>query len=430
MTTTNQIYQFFKKSFQITTDSREVAENSIFFALKGESFNGNKFAEIALKKGASLAVIDEKEFYIPEKTILVNNVLQTLQDLAAMHRRKLGIPVLAVTGTNGKTTTKELIANVMSAKFKVVFTPGNLNNHIGVPLTLLKMNSETEFGVVEMGANHPGEIARLCKIATPDYGIITNIGKAHLEGFGSFEGVVEAKNELYEFIKKRNGTVFFNKDSVLLENLVKGISKRVSYGTTPADFTGELVNAAPFVDVKAMFAKGILYLNSKLTGSYNLENILAAACIGNYFSVDPLQIQKAIKNYRPTNSRSQLIKKGSLKIIMDAYNANPTSMQASIKSFFSNSTGEKFLILGDMLELGKFSEQEHLSLLKLIEKQDVSGIYLVGPVFTKIAANSNFNTFPNVDQLCKHLTKKKLVDGTVLIKGSRGIQLEKVLKVI
>jgi len=427
MTTTEEIYQIFKKNPVISTDSRKIEENCVFFALKGENFNGNKFAAAALEKGAAYAVIDEKEHFISNKTILVDNVLQALKDLANLHRKKLGIPILAITGSNGKTTTKELVSAVLSQKFKVCFTEGNLNNHIGVPLTLLKMNSDTEIGVVEMGANHPGEIAELCEIAEPDFGIITNIGKAHLEGFGSFEGVIKTKSELYQHIKSKKGIVFYNIDNPILTNLTTGIQNKISYGKENASFTGELISSPPFVHVKANFKKGVLYLNSNLTGDYNFENLMAAACIGNHFNVDPLLIQKALKNYYPQNNRSQLINKNGLKIIMDAYNANPTSMQASIKSFISNVSENSYLILGDMLELGTYSKQEHIAILELLKNYPLTTVYTVGKNFKEVADTFNCRPFLKVEQLCEFLKETPITKGDVLIKGSRGIQLEKVL---
>ncbi len=427
MTTREKIYQLFVEYPNISTDSRNIEKNCIFFALKGDNFNGNKYAEEALKQGAICAIIDEPEYLTSIKTILVDNVLQTLKDLANFHRKKLGIPILAITGTNGKTTTKELVSAVLSAKFNVSFTKGNLNNHIGVPLTLLKMNSNTEFGVVEMGANHPGEIAGLCLIAEPDFGIITNIGKAHLEGFGSFEGVVKTKSELYDYIKSKNGIIFYNIENPLLTKLATDIRNKISYGKNDADFNGELLSSPPFVHIKASFKKGILYLNSNLTGDYNFENILASACIGNYFEVDPIAIQKAIKNYFPQNNRSQLINKNRLKIIMDAYNANPTSMQASIKSFMSIASNNRYLILGDMLELGEYSKTEHIFILELLQQYPNITVYTVGKNFLNIANNFNCQSFQKVEMLCSFLHENPITDGDILIKGSRGIQLEKVL---
>ena len=428
MNTIEEIYSIIDKNPKISTDSREITPGCVFFALKGDNFNGNKFAEDALKKGAKYAVIDEKEFQSSEKMLVVDNVLETLQSLALFHRKKLGIPILGITGSNGKTTTKELIAKVLSQKFNVSFTQGNLNNHIGVPLTILSMDSHTEFGIVEMGANHRGEIAKLCSIADPDYGIITNIGKAHLEGFGSLEGVKKAKAELYTYIKNKNGTIFINGENKILAEISEGINK-ISFGNKGCDFNGELIKSPPFAHVKATFPKGILYLNTSLIGDFNYENIMAAACIGNYFGVDALKIQQAIKDYQPSNIRSQLIDKNGVKIILDTYNANPTSMKASITSFLNsgNPPAHSFLILGDMLELGEYSNDEHTDILQLISDIPKENIFLVGKIFSETVKNSGCNTFENTEQLCGYLNAYPIKNGYVLIKGSRGIRLEKTL---
>lgn len=425
-----QIYDLFLQFPSIITDTRKINQSCIFLALKGEKFNGNAFALEALKKGAVYAIIDEKKYDIPGKTIVVNDTLDTLQQLAHLHRKELNIPILAITGTNGKTTTKELIAAVLSKKFNIKYTQGNLNNHIGVPLTLLEMNANTEFGIVEMGANHAGEIAKLCEIVDPDYGIITNIGKAHLEGFGSFEGIIKTKAELYQYIFNKKGTVFFNSDNSLLNDLVKQNENKISYGVKNADFTGEPIESPPFMHAMVNFPKGKLYLNTLLTGNYNFENILAAACIGNHLGVDPLKIQQAVKEYQPTNNRSQLIKTGKLKIIMDAYNANPTSMQASIKSFLSGfSQNKTHLILGDMLELGTYAIEEHQKILRLIQNYQRTNVFLTGPVFSQVAINfPAYHVFTNVEYLCSYLAVNPIKSGAVLVKGSRGIQLEKVLE--
>ncbi len=427
MTKTEEIYRIFNKYPSISTDSRKIEKNCIFFALKGGNFNGNKYAEAALEKGAIAAVIDDPQYAGLKDTILVDDVLNTLKELANLHRKKLTLPILAITGSNGKTTTKELISTVLSQKFNVSFTEGNLNNHIGVPLTLLKMNAETDIGIVEMGANHPGEIAELCNIAEPDYGIITNIGKAHLEGFGSFEGVIKTKTELYRFIKSKNGTIFYNQDNPLLTEHTREIQNKISFGTKNSDFTGELLVSPPFVHVKAQFKKGILYLNTNLTGDYNFENILAAACIGNYFKVDPISIQTALKNYYPQNNRSQLIVKNNLRITMDAYNANPTSMQASIKSFMTNASNHRILILGDMLELGEYSKLEHKAILELLKDYPDATVFVVGDNFLEVSGNYQCKSFENVDLLCGYLHNNPITSGEILIKGSRGIKLEKAM---
>ncbi|WP_372947944.1 UDP-N-acetylmuramoyl-tripeptide--D-alanyl-D-alanine ligase [Mariniphaga sp.] len=425
--TIDQIYKLFEAHPNVITNSRKIEKGCLFFALKGENFNGNKFAHDALNKGAAFAFVDEQEYHNSEKTILVENVLQTLQELALFHRRKLGIPILGITGSNGKTTTKELISTVLSEKYQVAFTQGNLNNHIGVPLTLLTMNKSTEIGVVEMGANHPFEIGELCAIADPDLGIITNIGRAHLEGFGSFETIKKTKAELYEHLKRKGGTIFYNNDNIILQELIGDYSRTVSFGKTSADFTGEPVSSPPYLHAKLNFPKGAIYLNTQLTGHYNFENLMAAACIGNYFQVDPLKIQSAIKNYRPKNNRSQLIEKSGLQIIMDAYNANPTSMQASIESFVSAFQQPRFLIMGDMLELGDQALKEHISILEQTKKHPFEAVFLVGPVFKEAAQSSSYYTFPDVSALCNYFAQNPVKKGSVLIKGSRGIHLEKVL---
>lgn len=429
MTSIEKLYQYFIQSSSVCTDTRKIGEKCLFFALKGENFNGNKFAAEAIKKGALKAVIDEKEFE-NENTILVDNVLQTFQKLARFHREKLGVKIIAITGTNGKTTTKELISAILAEKYAVNFTRGNLNNHIGVPLTLLEMNKKTEIGVVEMGANHPGEISQLCQIADPDFGIITNIGKAHLEGFGSFEGVIQTKGELFKYIADKKGTIFLNGNNPILVNLAKNISNKILYGNGDFDLKGEPLLSPPFAHAKVRFKKGVLYLNSNLIGSFNFENILAAACIGNYFNVDPLKIQSAIKTYTPRNNRSQLIKKGDLNIIMDAYNANPTSMQLSIKSFLSQKNADNYLVLGDMLELGEFSDKEHLEVLELIKAFDVKQVFLVGANFSKLAGHYPYHSFANVEELSTYLQAYKIKKGNLLIKGSRGIRLEKILEIL
>lgn len=427
MTKIEKLYQLFKAASGVSTDTRAIQPNSIFFALKGQNFNGNKFAATAIEKGAAFAIIDEPEYKSSEKIITVENVLQTLKNLANLHRKTLAIPILGITGSNGKTTTKELIAKVLAQKYTVSYTQGNLNNHIGVPLTLLGMDENTEFGIVEMGANHPGEIAELCKIAEPDFGIITNIGKAHLEGFGSFEGVKKTKAELYQHLAAKNGTVFYNANNPILNGLAKNIENKVTFGTEKANFNGTLLKTPTYVDIKANFKKGALYLNTNLIGEYNFENVMAAACIGNYFDVEPKQIQTALKNYFPANNRSQLIDRNGLKIIMDAYNANPTSMAASIGSFLKKYGGGKTLILGDMLELGEFSATEHQNIVEMVGNKNELDVFLVGDIFSGLSQKYNCHTFLNVQQLCNFFYKHPPKNHNVLIKGSRGMQLEKVI---
>ncbi len=424
------IYCIFKDYPLITTDSRNIPANSIFFALSGENFNGNKFAEEALSKGAAYAIIDEPEYAVNYRTILVNNVLLCIQQLARIHRDQLKLPILAITGTNGKTTTKELVAAVLSEKFKVNYTKGNLNNHIGVPLTLLLMNNETEFGVVEMGANHPGEIKTLCEIANPDFGIITNIGKAHLEGFGSFEGVIKTKSEMYSFLRNKGGKCFVNTDNKLLVEQAKGL-EQISYGKSVSYFmAGELASTGNHLVVKTLFRKGWLYMKSKLVGDYNFENLLAAVCVGKYFEVDPIKIQEAIANYVPSNNRSQLIENGKNTIIMDAYNANPTSMLAALSNFANIRNENKCLILGDMLELGDASEEEHQKIADYIEEKRFADVFLVGSQFKKAHFNTQKKKFDQVELLSNYLKTQPIENKLILIKGSRGIHLEKILELL
>ena len=427
---TQEIYNIFRKHPVVTTDSRNIPVDSIFFALKGDNFNGNKFAADALSKGAAYAVVDEPEFDQGESYILVENVLDSLQKLARHHRDQLGIPILAITGTNGKTTTKELIAAVLARKFRINFTQGNLNNHIGVPLTLLSMNSDTEFGVVEMGANHPGEIKILCEIANPDFGIITNMGKAHLEGFGSFEGVIRTKSEMYDFLRAKKANCFIHADNPLLIKQAQGLDQ-ISYGKSSGYYlSGELATTENYLVVKALFSKGWLYLKSKLVGDYNFENLLAAACVGKYFEVDPLKIQEAIEEYQPSNNRSQLIRKEKNTIIMDAYNANPTSMRAALENFVNIRNQDKFAILGDMLELGKVSGEEHQKIVDFLEEQGITSVFLVGPEFAKTTGINEKKKFDHVELLSNYLKTQPIENKLILIKGSRGIHLEKILDLI
>ncbi len=424
------LYQLFLSHPVITTDSRNIPANSIFFALKGANFNGNAFALEALEKGAAYAIVDEVEFAANDRTILVPDVLTCLQELANYHRNQLGIPILAITGTNGKTTTKELITAVLSKKFNTNATKGNLNNHIGVPVTLLSMNKNTEFGVVEMGANHPGEIKLLCEIANPDFGLITNIGKAHLEGFGSFEGVIRTKSEMYDFIRNKKGKCFINADNQLLVKQSYEMDT-ITYGTSESYFlTGETVNADNYLTIKALFPKGWLYLKSKLVGGYNSENLLAAACVGKYFGVDPLLIQEAIAEYTPSNNRSQLIQKENNTIIMDAYNANPTSMMASLTNFINIRHDNKCVILGDMLELGETSNEEHQRIVDFLDQHNLSDVFLVGPVFMQTKDLKQKKKFEHVELLSNYLKTQPIENKLILIKGSRGIHLETVLEII
>jgi UDP-N-acetylmuramoyl-tripeptide--D-alanyl-D-alanine ligase len=413
------LHTLFLKHQLIDTDTRKIREGSLFFALKGDNFNGNQFANEALNKGAAFAIIDEKVYHKNNQTILVDDVLSTLQQLANFHRKQLNTPIISLTGSNGKTTTKELINAVLSKKYKTTATSGNLNNHIGVPLTLLLMTSETELGIVEMGANHIKEIELLCKIAEPNYGYITNFGKAHLEGFGSVEGVVKAKSELYDFIRNSKGKVFINTDDAKQVEQSKGIET--------INFNGEsiqFIEANPFVVVKY---KNVL-INSQLIGKYNYNNIAAAIAIGNYFNVELNDIKAAIKNYVPSNNRSQLIQKGSNKIILDAYNANPTSMQAAIENFKQLDDINKILFLGDMFELGNESTQEHQKIAELATSLGFKEVHLIGKAFSTTSVKNAF-VYDNFEAF-KTSKNKQINNATILIKGSRGMALERILELL
>lgn len=421
-----EIHRLFMQHPVICTDSRNIQSDSIFFALKGANFNANHFAVESLARGAKFAVIDEEKYY-SAGCILVHDVLKCLQQLANFHRHKFNIPILAITGTNGKTTTKELTAAVLSKKYNTLFTQGNLNNHIGVPLTLLKLTSAHQMAVIEMGANHQGEIAELCKIAEPDFGLITNIGKAHLEGFGGYEGVIIAKSELYKFIRSAGGTLFVNADDELLMKLSEGV-KRITYGTN----SGANCKGAP--DKESFLAKGLIFehsigkeIESHLAGQYNFFNMLAASCIGFHFGLTIVQIKQAIEEYIPSNNRSQLVNKGSNKIWVDTYNANPSSMKLAIENFANLPGVGKVLILGDMFELGADRDKEHQALATLIEsKSKWDAVYLVGKDFSKV--KSTAQKFESTDHLIKWIKLNPLSGKIILLKGSRGMQMERVLE--
>lgn len=412
-----EIYQKYSQTYKVSTDTRTVEKGSIFFALKGENFNANKFAGKALENGANYVVIDEKQFYENDnRYILVEDSLQTLQYLAKYHRQELGIPIIALTGSNGKTTTKELINAVLSKKYTISATKGNLNNHIGVPLTLLSMTPKTQIGIVEMGANHFGEISFLCEIAKPDYGYITNFGKAHLEGFGSLEGVIEAKTELYRYLKKTKGVAFLNSlDAMQLEKSID--LKRYMIGDAIKSIVSD-----DFVKVQVEDIK----INSNLLGAYNHSNIATAIGIGQYFDVPLTKIKAAIEEYVPDNKRSQLINKKDTTIILDAYNANPTSMEAAIMSFKNNLAKNKILILGDMFELGKSAKKEHQQIVDLATSLGFDSIVLIGENFfkTKSVAPIKYIDF---DAFKTSFNKTDYKKATLLIKGSRGMALERIV---
>ena len=425
------IYNIFLDHPNLVTDSRSISPSCIFLALKGERFNGNHFAADALEKGASLVVVDEPQYKVNTQCLLVEDCLKTLQELAAHHRRQFNIPVIAITGTNGKTTTKELISAVLKKKYNVISTSGNLNNHIGVPLTLLKVNPETQIAVIEMGANHPGEIAFLCRIAAPDHGLITNIGKAHLEGFGGFEGVVRAKTELYLYLSACHGTVFVNSDDTLLMQKSEGLN-RLTYGmneNTPTGGTYDDHGNCLSMNIRQLDGTS-MFIRSSLFGDYNAVNILASECIGRYFKVSADEIKNAIESYQPSNNRSQIQNTGKNILILDAYNANPSSMEAAIRYFASSTYQNKVVILGDMLELGTESDTLHQQILTLLDGLSFTWVFLVGPVFTRVNAKREFTCFGDSALARLWFSHHGLEGKTVMLKGSRGIALETIAEVL
>lgn len=428
-----ELHNHFLKHPEVCTDTRALKKGAIFFALKGDNFNANQFAEKALEEGCALAVIDEAVYKKDDRYFLVKDVLEALQQLANYHRRQLDIPILAITGTNGKTTSKELVNAVLTEKYNVLATKGNLNNHIGVPLTLLGIKKEHELAIIEMGANHQGEIAMLCKIAEPNHGMITNIGKAHLEGFGGAEGVVKAKNELYDYIKKHKGKLFVNADNELLMKLSSG-GDRITFGTSEAsEYIGMLVESNPFVKLKSKSGNDAQAIEKKkiietaLIGKYNFENILAAACIGHYFKVTEEQIKNGLEKYVPSNNRSQVMQTANNLVLLDAYNANPSSMNAAIENFAQMERTDKLVILGDMLELGQETEKEHRQIIELLKQKNIVNAILVGPHFMKAAQAPFTNLFQTSEEALNYLKAFPVRNATVLVKGSRGIKLEKLV---
>lgn len=426
MITVETLYSIFQQHPVISTDTRTIIPGSLFFALKGQNFNGNNFAEFALQQGAAFVIVDDPLYCNDSRYILTDNVLDTLQKLAVYHRKKLKTKVIGITGTNGKTTTKELILSVLKQKFNTLATTGNLNNHIGVPLTLLKGDPETEFAVIEMGANHLGEIGELCEIALPDYGIITNIGKAHLEGFGSMEGIIETKSALYRYIASTGGTVFVHSDDLLLLNLSKNQNK-ITYGTkSESDCRCGITVPMPFLNMK-WYCNDDINMQTQLVGIYNFENVMAAICIGNYFGVEPGKIKEAIESYTPTNNRSQQMNTLTNNVILDCYNANPTSMEASIVSFRNMSANNNVLILGDMFELGKCAEEEHTKIIELIKSLHFNKVILAGDIFSRVSEGNGFISFQDCESVIKWLIENPVTNSNVLIKGSRGMKMERLL---
>ena len=423
-----ELYALYLRNPSVQTDTQKLKKGDIFFALRGENFNGNQFAKQAIEAGAALAVIDDAVYEIKGKTLLVEDALKTLQDLAAEHRRQFSIPFLAITGSNGKTTTKELIHAVLSAKFKTYTTEGNLNNHIGIPLTLLKIRNDAEIAVIEMGANHIGEIASYCKYTQPTHGLITNCGKAHLEGFGSEEGVRKGKGELFDFLRQDNhGFAFVMWDYEYLQEMSKGISGIIKYGTNEdAHLSGRVAGLDPYLTVEITQGLEPSLIETKLVGEYNLPNVLAAATVGKFFAVPDDKIRQAIENYQPSNSRSQLVQKGSNYFILDAYNANPSSMRAAIENFARNPSREKVLMLGAMAELGDESLAEHQSIVDLVGKFHWKQVVLVGGEFQKL--DHPYLQFENAASAGKWFREQQFSHCYFLVKGSRSTGMEKVIE--
>ena len=425
MNTLETIYQLYSKKYIVTTDSRKVEPGCVFVALKGEHFDGNDFAyQVANDNIAACVIADRKDLPKHERLFIVDDSLTALQQLAKLHREKCGTPIIGITGTNGKTTTKELVSAVLSQKYNITYTQGNFNNHLGVPLTLLQIKPDTEIAVVEMGANHPKEIELLCSLAQPNFGIITNIGKAHIEGFGSFEGVVKTKNELYDYLRNTNGTVFLNNDNQLLKDLAHDL-KTVNYGKdNTADCNAKMLSSNPYLSIN--WDGNII--NTNLVGDYNFENVMAAITAGLHFNIEPNLIIKALEDYSPTNNRSQFIKSDKNEIVMDAYNANPVSMSNAIKNFRNISDDKHLLILGDMKELGNESLNEHQEIINLINSFDFSNVILVGTEFSKV--NHNFVSFLNVDELISHINQNEISGRKILVNGSNSIHLGKIINLL
>ena len=427
MISIEELYQIYLRNPSVQTDTRLLKSGDLFFALKGGNFNGNLFAKQALEKGASYAVVDELHIEGPnERMLLVPNVLEAMQQLAKHHRLQFKIPFIAITGSNGKTTTKELIHSVLSTTFKTYTTEGNLNNHIGIPLTILKIKSDAEMAVIEMGANHQKEIEGYCKYALPSHGIITNAGKAHLEGFGGVEGVKKGKGELYDHLRKTGGTAFVMWDYDYLREMSKGIPNIITYGTRDAEIVGESLPNETFLEV--VFSKGISIkkIATHLVGDYNLPNVLSAAAMGNFFQVPDEKIKSAIENYIPNNSRSQMMERGTNKIILDAYNANPSSMRAAIENFAQLNVGKKVLVLGAMAELGEESLNEHSGIIELIKKYPWEEVVLVGGDFLHL--QHPYKSFPNSQEAKSWFQHAHFNETYILVKGSRSMQMEKILE--
>ena len=422
------LYDLFIHNPQITTDSRNCPKGSIFFALKGDKFDGNQYAGKALASGCVYAVIDNPDYYIGERTILVDNVLKTLQQLAHHHRKVLGLPIIGITGTNGKTTTKELLAAVLSTKFNLLFTDWNFNNLIGVPLTLLRLTHDHEMAVIEMGASHPGDIKELVDIVHPNYGIITNVGRAHLEGFGSFEGVIRTKGELYDYIRRSKGKIFIKKENEYLQSIAKGI-EQITYGNGDDAFaSGQVVSCDPFLVFNWKQQGKLHTVETHMIGSYNLDNVLAAVAVGRFFKIPAERISRAIAAYEPTNNRSQFKKTDNNELIIDAYNANPSSMKVALDNFITMPVQPKAIILGDMRELGPTCDELHAEVVEQIKKGQFDKVFLCGEHFSKVG--KEFSPFATTEAMVEELRKQPLKGYHILIKGSHSMGLEKLADIL
>jgi UDP-N-acetylmuramoyl-tripeptide--D-alanyl-D-alanine ligase len=421
-----ELYSLFLTHPSVQTDTRKLNQGDLFFALKGPNFNGNQFAKQALEAGAAYVVIDEPVNFTDDRLIRTDDALNTLQQLAKYHREQFDIPFISITGSNGKTTTKELIHEVLSSTYVTYTTKGNLNNHIGIPLTILSVKKDAEMAVIEMGANHQKEIESYCTYTLPTHGIITNCGKAHLEGFGGEEGVRKGKGELYDYLRANNGTVFLMNDYNYLLEMSKGITIIKTYGTSNADIVGVADNNTAMLQVTMQKGTSIQHIRTQLVGSYNLPNVLAAVAVGKHFNVPDEKMKSSLENYAPSNSRSQLIEKDSNKIILDAYNANPTSMKAAIENFAKMEGGDKILLLGGMMEMGPESVKEHAGIVELLNQYQWKNVVLVGGDFDKV--NHPYINFKTSLEAGNWLKQQHLQNSLLLVKGSRSMQMEKVLE--
>lgn len=433
MNSIKELHKLFLNSNSLSTDSRNCPKGSLFFALTGESFNGNQFAQTAINNGAEFAIVDDTSLIDSPQCIVVDDVLVTLQKLARYHRDQFNIPVIGITGTNGKTTTKELLASVLKENFNTLYTEGNFNNHIGVPLTLLKLNENHEIAIIEMGANHLGEIATLCAIANPSHGLITNVGKAHLEGFGSFENVISTKSELYEYLKINGHVIFHNTNNILLKSASQS-NKTINYSLEGTEKTqSSIVTDLPYLQLSLTNNSTIYSATTHLTGRYNYENIISALTIGEYFGINISKIIHGITSYIPTNNRSQITKTDSNTLLLDAYNANPSSMEVAINNFNVLEGDNKIAILGEMKELGTYANEEHRSIINLLTlKKSIKEIILIGEEFMKVLNTTPqtkiIKCFTNTNDARLHIKNNPIKDSFVLIKGSRGMKLESLIE--